>query len=259
MKIILTGFTYLLAALGYLLNYVNKRELRRRRVWFLVVGLALTTVVIWGGYYYDAMLSVTQGRESEAIRANLDEIQRQNDEIRDQNTLLLVERDSLKAHVAAIRTDMGSIREDNQRLNILLGPFLQRARLNYPGLGDQTALQELASDVAKMKPKMIHLEDRTRQWKDHSTNLLHTVYFFRPQYSVGVWDVSITLAFDKPFVSANARIGGGIVEDQGSRLTIASDSTGLSYATVHLREGNYIQIEVQSHAPVNIILRDLKP
>jgi hypothetical protein len=136
---------------------------------------------------------------------------------------------------------------------------LERARLSYPGFEDQAALRKLASDVAKMQPKMIFLEDRTKQWVDHSTNIFHTVYFFRSQYSIGVWDVRIHLVFDKPFVSAKPDIGGAWVEDQGSSMRIAPDSTGLSYAMLHLREGNYIKIEIESRAPIEIISKDLRP
>ena len=251
MKTLVTVFTYLLAVSGYAANYVNRRELQRRRLWFAAIGIFLTTAVIWGGYIYEKTQSAAAAADSRSIQGKLDRIQ-------DQNTLLITERDSLKEHMATMKADVGGIRDDNRKLSSLLEPFLQRARLNYPGFDDEAALQKFASYVARMQPKMIFLEDRSNRWTDHSTNLLHTVYFFRPQYSVGVWDVTIQLAFDKPFTSARADIGGAIVEDQGSRLTTAPDSAGVSYWVSYLREGNYVKIEIESQASTKIISMHLQ-
>jgi hypothetical protein len=212
----------------------------------------LTSIVIWGGFYHDIIESAQKAKESYLIRGKLDEI-------RNQNIILIAENDSLKENMVIIKSDMGNIKDNNRRLTSLLEPFIERAKLRYPEFEDQEALKKLASDVAKMQPKMEFLENRTRSWVDNSKNLFHTVYFFRSQYSVGVWDVSIKLAFDKPFILVNADIHGGFVVEQGSRLAITPDSTGFSFTTLHLREGNYIKIEIESQESIKIVSMDLQP
>ena len=244
MKILLNFFAWILALLGYLLIWINKEKIPRYKLSLVLLGVLLTSAVIWGKYYYDSRQSASAAKESALIQSKLTEI-------KEQNELLLSERDSLKRH-------MREIQASNKELTLLLEPFTEIARMSYPGSNDQEALQKLVSDVSKMQPKIVFL-GQTEPSRDSVTNLLHTFYVFRSQYSIGLRDIEITVTFDGAFVSATPRIRGAIVQEYGSRMTIDADSSGFCYTTGYLSEGNDISIEVISRKPLKVTSMKLLP
>jgi len=115
------------------------------------------------------------------------------------------------------------------------------------------------TEISKMQPKIVFLDNGTKHWNDPATKLSHTLYFFRSNYAVGLWDVQIHLSFNKRFLSATAGPVGGIVDATGSRLTIKNDSTSFLYTIPYLKEGNNIRIEVVSERPLRIVSKGLYP
>jgi len=120
-------------------------------------------------------------------------------------------------------------------------------------------LADLKDRTARTEPKLLLLADRTVQAKDGATGLTQTTYFFRSQHPGPLPDVSVELRFDGPCQSAQARITGAFVIDQGSRLALDGDLTGIRYTTGLLKEGNDLVIQVVSKGPLCVVSRRLSP
>lgn len=238
MRVILTLLTNFLALLGYFLTYISKKKLAQRKSLLIILGAILTSVVIWGKYYYE-------GEESESVKKEFRGIKGQNEQLLNKN-------DSLK-------TLAREILESNKDLTLLLEPFRDIAHRKYPSLKSEKALEKLASDISRMQPRLVFLQDKTVQYQDPLTDLLHTHYLFRSQYPIGLTDVQIKIRFDARFLSAISRIQGAIVEEQGTKMRIDADSSGFVYTTGYLREGNDIIINVVSRTSLKISSIELSP
>jgi hypothetical protein len=244
-KILLLVIATFLAVLGYVFLYISNKEKLRSYKLILFLGAGFAVASILGNYYF-------QSSESALNQSKLIEINEQASLIRDQNKLLLSQNDSLKIQ-------MGKIIKTNQEITRSLEPFEEIARTKYPALNDQEALNRLVSDISKMQPKIVFLQNKTQQYRDPSTNLLHTVYPFRSQYPTGVRDIHIKLRFDGPFISATPGIGGAIAEEYGTQMRIDPDSSGFYYTTGYLREGNDIFIHVLSRKSLKVDSMSLSP
>jgi hypothetical protein len=117
--------------------------------------------------------------------------------------------------------------------------------------------EKLASDISKI-PKLFFLS-QTQPRKDSHTNLILVRYGFRSQPSGGLRDVLIKMKFDGVLEAVDAKIRGAFVEEYGTRISIDVDSSGFSYSTGYLREGNDIVIEVISKKELNILSMHLSP
>ena len=249
-KIALTIITNILAVLGYLFLYWSDKQKLKRYKKLLLAGIILTSVTIWGNLVREIKESESKAREFAVIKSNFNEIKTQNESTGEQIQLLLGVNDSLK-------TKLAEIENGNQKLTVLLEPFITRARSEYPGWSDQEALQRLASEISKMQPKLIFL-GQTEPRRDSVSNLFHTVYGFRSEPTTGLRDVKIRIRFDGRFVTINGGKRGDIVEGGGSMI-IDPDSTGFYYTTRYLREGNDIEIKVISKNILNILSMSLSP
>jgi len=216
LKIVLNIFATILALSGYLLTYIlNKEKLHRYR-FLLVLVAVIAPALIWGEYVY-------QARESESLKAHLNEISKSNKE-----------------------------------LTTLLEPFTMKARISYPGFDDQAALQKLAYDISKMQPKLVFW-GQTEPRRDPVTNLLHMDYGFRSQYPVGLRDIQIKIRFDGRFVAVNPAIRGALVREQGTRIVVDTDSSGFLYTTGYLSADNDIIIKIISRKQLTVTSMDLSP
>jgi len=220
---LLIAFLALHSLLLDLLLGKSKHEKVRRRIEIIVIIVMLVAV---GWNYYC-----------------------QKEEIKDQNQLWLSQNDSLRAQI--------------DELSQKLEPFLQMARTSYPALREEEALTKLATDISKklalMEPKIIYLPEKTKSWKDNSTNLIRTLYYFRSQYPVAVRDISIKMKLDRAIFSAEGKITGAFVVEQGSRMVIDPDGKGLVFDTGLLKEDNDIKIEVITNEPSKITSMDISP
>lgn len=261
--IALTILANILGVLGYLFLYwSDKQKLKRYKGW-LFTGMILTTVIIWGDFVREIGESKSKAREFAATDSNFSEIKKQYERISGQYELLRKDRDSLTAKFSdendSLRARFSEVETSNRRLTELLEPFINRARLQYPGWGDQEALQKLASEISKkMQPKLV-FSGHTEPLRDSISNLFHTIYVFRSEPATGLRDVQIRIRFDRGFVTITERKSGAFVEEQGTRITIDPDSTGFHYITGYLKEGNDINIEVISKEPLRILSRILLP
>jgi hypothetical protein len=233
----------MLAVLGYFLTWIsNKEKLRGYKVLLLSLAAILTVTLIWLEDY-------SQNKETASLRSNITKIT-------DQNKLLISSNDSLKTKLSVIQQDIGQMRKENQELASSLEPFKNTARRSYPGINDQLALQKLASDISKIKPKLVFL-GQTELQQDSVSGLFQRSYGFGSEPTHGLSDVQIRIKFDGKFTKITPRIRGTWVEEQGTRVTIDPDSTGFYYITGYLKEGNHINIEVISKEPLRIVSMEL--
>lgn len=250
-KIALTIITNILAVLGYLFLYwTDKQKLIKYSKW-LILATLLISVTIWGTFIRDIKESKSTARDYADTKRNFDEIKTQNKTMSEHIQSLLNVKDSLT-------TRLNEIDNSNQKLTGLLEPFINRARLEYPGWSDQEALQKLASGISKIQPKLVYLGQTTPQ-RDSISNLFHTVYVFRSNPTTGLTDVQIKIRFDRVFISVIERKSGAFVEEQGTQITPDPDSKGFYYITAYLKEGNDINIEVISKEPLRILSMSLSP
>jgi hypothetical protein len=244
-KILINVFASSLALLGYILIYIlNKKKLRGFKC-LLVFSAGVIAVALIQMQYY------SQNKEAASVQSRLTKIT-------DQNKLLISNNDSLKTNLSVMQQDIRQMRENNQGLASLLEPFTKTARMSYPGLNDQLALQKLAADFSKMQPKLVFL-GRSEPRRDSLTNLFHTAYVFRSQPSGGLRDISIKIRFDGVFAQAVPKIHGAIVEEYGTQMINDSDFYGFSYTTSYLREGNDVVIDVISRNPLEVTSMYLSP
>lgn len=252
MKITLNILTSILALLGYLLIFIlNKRKLRGYKRFLVFSAGVIAVALIWMQYYSQTRESALKNKESASVQSKLTEI-------KNQNQFLIGENDSLKTNLMVMKEDMRQMRENDQELASLLEPFTKTARIRYSGINEQLALQKLASDISKMQPKLVFL-DQSQPRRDSITNLFHTIYMFRAQPSGGLRDISIKIRFDGVFAQAVAKIHGAMVEEYGTQMISDSDFYGFSYTTNYLREGNDIIIEVISRNPLKATSLALSP
>ena len=238
MKTVLNIVTTIVLVLGYLLSYVNKEKLGKSKTLIVLICCLLGVLAIWGKDYLES-------RESKAVKGTLIELTEKND------SLLKVNN--------SVQVLMEGLKESNKELTKSLEPFIRIASTSYPQLTNKEALDKLATEISKMRPKLVFIENRIGQYRDTLVNSLHTVYIFRSQPSVELRDVYIKIRFKEPFISASARKRGAIVLEQGSKLKIDSDSSGFVYNTDFLSNGNDIIIDVESKQPPKIITIDLLP
>lgn len=244
LKVTLNAFATILALSGYILTYaLNKDKLRRYRLQLLLVAL-LAPALIWGDYIHES-------RESASLHGKLSTIV-------EQNQVLISEKDSLTARIRFVQNDVRELRGEREELASLLEPFQYRARTSYPGLDDHVALGKLASDISGMQPELVFL-GQSEPRRNSSTNLVHTTYGFRSRYPVGLRDIQIRVRFDARFAAVSHDMTGALVEQYGTRMIADADSSGFSYSTGYLREGNDIHIEVTSASPLRIMSLDLLP
>jgi len=245
LSVILNLLITILVLLGYLITWIlNRQKLTGFWLFVFVSAALLAPGVVWVQY-------VIQEKESEKQQSVAADIQKGFTEVKEQYELLHNENDSVKA-----RLDEMSKRE--KELRALLEPFTKRAMMSYPGFNEREALQKLGSDISKMHPKIVFL-GQTEPQQDSVTDLLHTAYAFRSQYPVGIRDIQIKVRFNRRFVAIGHDIRGAIVEEQGTRMTVHADSSGFSYTTGYLREGNDIVIQVTSRKPLDITSMELFP
>lgn len=242
MEVFMNVLASILAVLGYFLTWIfNKKKLLGYKRSLLFLGAILTVSLIWWEYY-------SQNAKASSLRNDITNIT-------NQNKLLIGNSDSLKTKLSVMQQDIEQIHGKNQELASLLEPFRNTARNSYPGINDQLALQQLASDISKdiskMKPKLVFL-GQTEPQIDSISGFLQTSYGFRSEPTHGLNDVQIEIRFDKRFVFITGGKRGDIVEGRG-QLTPYPDSTGFKYYTRYLREGNYINITVTSKEPLNIV------
>ncbi|MGB7063493.1 MAG: hypothetical protein WBF13_14245 [Candidatus Zixiibacteriota bacterium] len=260
-RIGLTILANVLGGLGYLFLYLtDKQKLKKYKMW-LLAGLILTTVTIWGDFAREIRESKSKAREFAATDSNFSELKRQYETISGQYELLSEERNSLAAKFSdesdSLKARFSEVENSNRRLTELLEPFVNRARLRFPGWSDQEALQKLASEISKMQPKLVFL-GRTEPLRDSISNLFHTIYVFRSQPTGALRDVQIKIRFDGRFVSITGRRTGaiGIGREQ---MTPDQDSAGFYYTTGYLHEENDIKIEVISKEPLDTLSMNLSP
>jgi len=250
LKIALTISANILAILGYLFLYwSDKQKLKRYRRW-LLAGVILTSLNIWGYFFLEVGESRSEAREFEVYKSNFKEIKTQYESISGQYESLRDENDSL-------RTKFSEIESSNRKLTELLEPFINRARLEYPGWGDQEALQKLASEISKMQPKLVYL-GHTEPKRDSITNLFRTIYVFRSKPTTALRDVQIRIRFDGRFVFITGGRTGAIGIGR-EHMTPDQDSTGFYYTTGYLHEENDIKIEVISKNILKISSMNLLP
>ena len=244
---LLTVVITVVAVFGYLLNYVVDKDKHKKafRV-IVIIAIVFAFAAIWGDYFHQKAESE---KESNATEERHKEMREQNDSLNAQIARVLDRNDSLRAQVG----------EMSEKLE----PFMRIARVNYPAMRDEEALSKLARHISetldRMQPKIIYVPDKTKSWIADSTDLIHTVNYFRSQYSVAVRDISIRMEFDRPILGAKGKITGAFVVEQGSRTTIDKDNKGITFVTGYLSVGNDIMIEVVSREPLKVITRRSSP
>lgn len=151
------------------------------------------------------------------------------------------------------------INQDHEKKKLYnkLEQFVQLAQDKYPGLNQEKALAQLASDISKMHPKLVFLR-QTEPRRDPVSNLFQTTYVFRAEPTNGLRDIQIEIKFDGRFVSITGGRRGGIVM-QREMLTPYPDYTGFNYFAEYLNEDNDIVITVTSKEPLIIISKKLLP
>ncbi|MGB8657675.1 MAG: hypothetical protein WCE90_07810 [Candidatus Zixiibacteriota bacterium] len=223
LRIALSILEFIVAVLGYYLLYRSDEKKLKRYKLLLFVGAIVALLIILGNFVRETNESKSKASESDSLKTKLSEIV-----------------------------------SSNRKLTELLGPFINRARSEYPGWSDQEALQKLASEISKMQPKLVFL-GHTEPRRDSTTNLIHTVYVFRSKPTMGLRDVQVRIRFDRKLVTITERRSGAFVEEQGTQITIDPDSTGFYYFTGYLKEGNDINIEVITKEPLEILSINLSP
>jgi hypothetical protein len=120
-----------------------------------------------------------------------------------------------------------------------------------------TRSEKFASEISKIPKLVFYGQSKPR--RDSITKLYYTSYTFRSEPSGALRDISIKMKFDGTLVGVNVNMRGAIVEESGTRKYIDTDSSGFSYNTGYLREGNDIFIEVTSKKQLKILSMNLSP
>lgn len=246
MKIFINILASVLAVLGYFLTYIlNRKKLRGYKKLLLFCVAAITVTLIWIQYCSQEKESAAKNQEYTSIKDKLTEIRQQSD------TLKLQVKEAV---------------EGNKKLLSDFEPLIQIWQTKYSTLNPKEAFAAIAHDLQgkteTVKPNqtlLLLISDKTKVQRATDTGLIHTYYFFRSRYTMPLRDISISLRFDTPFISVNARIVGAVVFEQGSNLSKSTDSSTLTYSTGYLSESNDIMIEVVSRKTINIISSQLSP
>lgn len=210
-------------------------KLHKLRRWMIIVLLLFGLGSIWLEQYQNKI----RGLEAESKAENLDN---QLQKTREQLTTLERSSDSTL-------TSLDSLLK-------LYAPLVNKAREQFPDLNDADAIKTLLTRIDKSitstKPKLVHVKGKDKTGIVRVSGFAYHRFVFESKPPGILRNQKLFLQFDKKIDSANLRIFETIVQEQGKRISVGSDSMSVSCFVDLLRADNSLYIEVTSTNEISL-------
>jgi uncharacterized protein YoxC len=238
---LVTLLTFALGILGYILSLFDKDK--QPKIYRSVLAVSLIFFIV--GFWVEKKVA--------------------SDELKAANE----SKTRLESNVDSLKSDIGLLRHGQDSVVSLLQPFVELAKVSYPGTPTVTALEKLAASVPdlqkgvnQLQAKLLRLPEKTTSFVNPETKLTHSHYSFRSQAGY-LRDLRIEMTFDDTLVSVLHRLGAAsgsaMVMESGTRLTRNRNRKGFLFTTNELHPSNDVLIEVISMKPLRIVSESCSP
>lgn len=135
--------------------------------------------------------------------------------------------------------------------------------VNSPGAivtKNQTGNNVIVNQHVSPQRKVVYFQGDTKPTIDSNTGNTKTLYVFGSEYGIALSDISVSIRFDKTFLSATGYVGGnGMVVAGNLDRQVHSDNKGFDFETNILNPNNYLVIEIESNSELTITDLKTKP
>ncbi len=221
--------TFVALVAYYLLWKKDEKKLHDYR-YLLLVAAMMSVGGVWGGFIIQEVKSGEVKAQNARLTTDITFLKGQSDRLQDKNDTLIGKQNKLI--------------EDNKKILGKLNAYESLLASKWQAPKSETAMEEF--------------RERRATFRDSSTGLVHSRFWFGARKAMPLKNISIQMLFDKPIVSISPKIVGAVVLEQGTSIAYP-DSTRFLYKTGYLSESNDICIDVASKDAVMVLDLQLVP